>query len=452
MLGVIPTPTVTLTAPNGGENWMRTTSQNITWSSNGVTGTVKLLLYQNLSLIGTIAQDLAVGSGYYSWTVGNLATGSAPVGSNYKVRIQTTNNVLSDDTDGTFTISEIEIVSVPSTLSGPVFGSTGVSYTYTTGGAVSSQGHTLQYKFAWGDVSDADWLAVGTTTASHSWAAAGTYNVRAKARCATHTAVESPWSNVLSVVIPVTGKATCDYNGDGRSDIAVWRPGSGYWFIKDQGQYQWGMPGDIPVPGDYNGDGTTDIAVWRPSSGTWFVNFPTGAPSAWQWGQAGDIPVPGDYNGDGTIDIAVWRPSNGYWFVMGQGQYQWGMIGDIPVPGDYNGDGTTDIAIWRPSNGYWFVMGQGQYQWGTNGDIPVPGDYNGDGTTDIAIWRPSNGFWFVRGQGNTQWGINGDKPLCGDYNGDGRTDITVWRPSDGYWFVMGQGQYQWGSDGDVPLD
>jgi hypothetical protein len=34
---------------------------------------------------------------------------------------------------------------------------------------------------------------------------------------------------------------------------------------------QWGLPGDVPVPGDYDGDGITDYAVYRPATGTWWI-------------------------------------------------------------------------------------------------------------------------------------------------------------------------------------
>ncbi len=198
-----------------------------------------------------------------------------------------------------------------------------------------------------------------------------------------------------------------DYNGDGTTDIGVYRPSTGQWLLRGQSGGAWGTSGDVPVPGDYNADGRTDLAVWRPSTGTWYVQ----GISTTVWGASGDIPVPGDYNGDGKTDPAVWRPSTGTWYVRGQSGGAWGASGDVPVPGDYNGDGKTDLAVFRPSNGAWYVRGQSDTTWGVSGDVPVPGDYNGDGRADLAVWRPSTGTWYLRGVGDTTWGVASDTPL-----------------------------------------
>ena len=77
--------------------------------------------------------------------------------------------------------------------------------------------------------------------------------------------------------------------------------------------------------------------MWRPSNGTWYVIYSSnGTQHTQQWGVGGDIPVPGDYDGDGKTDFAVWRPSNGDWYVIyssngTQHTQQWGVGGDIPV-------------------------------------------------------------------------------------------------------------------------
>ncbi len=88
-----------------------------------------------------------------------------------------------------------------------------------------------------------------------------------------------------------------------------------------------------------HGDGKTDIAVYRASTGYWYVSPSSGAaPYGVGWGgDASDTPVPGDYDGDGKTDIAVYRVSTGFWYIKpssGAGAYGVGWGGnsaDVPV-------------------------------------------------------------------------------------------------------------------------
>ena len=106
---------------------------------------------------------------------------------------------------------------------------------------------------------------------------------------------------------------------------------------------------------DFDGDGDTDVSVFRPSNATWFTLG--GSPASVVWGAVGDVPVPADYDGDGNVDEAVFRPSNNTWFLRTNAPQSivWGAAGDIPVPADYDGNGTADLAVFRPSNGTWFI-------------------------------------------------------------------------------------------------
>lgn len=133
-----------------------------------------------------------------------------------------------------------------------------------------------------------------------------------------------------------------DFDGDGTSDVAVYRPSAGAWFILNSGSntfnfVTFGTNGDIPVEGDFDGDRRTDITVFRPSTGTWFrLDSSNNGFSATNFGTNGDKPSPGDYDKDGKTDIAVWRPSSGSYFILrsSNGAFQatqWGANGDIPI-------------------------------------------------------------------------------------------------------------------------
>ena len=148
---------------------------------------------------------------------------------------------------------------------------------------------------------------------------------------------------------------------------------------------------------DFDGDGRSDISVFRPSDSCLVSDRSTEGFAALQFGLSTDKIVPSDYDGDGKTDIAVYRPSSGVWYVLSSvygtvANYQFGIAEDLPAPADLDGDGRSDLTVFRPSTGIWYSRHSSDnsfnsVQFGTNGDFPTVGDFDGDGNADLGVYR-----------------------------------------------------------------
>ncbi|WP_145266393.1 FG-GAP-like repeat-containing protein [Tautonia plasticadhaerens] len=195
--------------------------------------------------------------------------------------------------------------------------------------------------------------------------------------------------------------APADYDGDGATDIATFRadsdlvPGAAQWFILPSASGSafsvvFGAAGgtDLPAPFDFDGDGRADIATFRPISdlvpgaAQWFI-LPSARNDATfsralgafpiTFGAAGnaDQPAVADFDGDGRAEIVAFRsesdlePGRAQWFVLpsrgevpgfGDGfPVTFGSSGDIAAVADYDGDGRPDYAVFDQGSGAWTI-------------------------------------------------------------------------------------------------
>ena len=103
---------------------------------------------------------------------------------------------------------DIETISIPSPPTGPINGMRGVPYSFSTTGAVSSSGHTLQYQFDWKGDGVTDLSPWGEATQTKSWTTSGVYTVRVRARDSIHQTLVTGWSSGLVVVIEFVNPPT----------------------------------------------------------------------------------------------------------------------------------------------------------------------------------------------------------------------------------------------------
>lgn len=312
----------------------------------------------------------------------------------------------------------------------------------------------------------------------------------------------NPPSNPPSNPVPPSvsiRKVFSDIDGDGLSDLVVWRPSSGMWFILTSGSnysfdshtsYQLGLPGDIPLLGDFDGDGKSDLAVWRPSNGTWYFRMSKNGfqeITAIQWGLPGDIPLVGDFDYDKKSDLVVYRQSEGVFYTLlsssgfhrntmfpnysdSMRMIQLGGFANDPVIGMFNSTAGHEFsAVWQLVR-WWTVKGvenkiESMTAWGESGDTPLACNLHGQYTDEKVMVRVNRNFeleWYSLqkdgGAKLARFASIGDIPGCSHRisRSNEYGSRAVFRPHTGEWFIQDEVnnriiKRQFGLPGDIPL-
>jgi hypothetical protein len=194
--------------------------------------------------------------------------------------------------------------------------------------------------------------------------------------------------------------------------------------------------------GDFNGDGRTDLAVgaksYSSSTGRAYIfyndgSIPTTAATAdviltgeTMSNYFGFSLAAGDLNGDGRIDLVVgaygYSGSRGrtYIYTLNDpvitGETTNNSFGSSLVSGDFNSDGKIDLAVGAP--GYSTNTGR-VYIFYQDGTIPSTA-----ATADVIITGEATGNYFS----GSLTGLLLGNLVAGDFNSDGRTDLAVGAP------------------------
>ncbi len=279
-----------------------------------------------------------------------------------------------------------------------------------------------------------------------------------------------------------------DFNGDGKSDLALAGNGVGVLLGNGDGTFQSevgygaGMNGPLAV-GDFNNDGkldvlgtnlTGDLAVILGNGDGTFglpLNSPVGG-----YGAATSYFAVADFNSDGKLDVAALVTNNQQQPLLqimlgnGDGTFSIGAgysLASKPVAiawGDMNGDGIPDVLVGVVNSDeityeIETFLGKGDGTFGSplstvagNGIYSmVVADFNLDGKQDVAF---SNAGWgdvsllLGNGDGTFETGLqfwtspetggNGNALAVSDFDGNGSPDIAVTNYS-GITLMLGSG-------------
>lgn len=296
-------------------------------------------------------------------------------------------------------------------------------------------------------------------------------------------------SRVLVLVVLLVGAVPShavtpgDYDGDGRSDLAVGTLGATSASIKvlstgtsaisafsvSKKTPTYFAPGHFvsgrnELPVVVSLEKIVDIPnlpsdVDLPKFLVWY-DITTSTPYALNaLGEQGEVPTPGDFDCDGITDYATVKVEGGQWawsFMLSAGvtpdTIYFGSKLDRIMAADVDGDGCSELVYIRQKakkTAEWHyrkynTKNERIVRWGKEGDIPLkPLDFDGDGVPDFTVVRAANGVEkaYVRltSTGGTQVTTLGSEktvPLAGNFTG--ANGFAYFNRSGGYFVVKNQ--------------
>lgn len=260
---VLAAGNVTVTSPNGGETWYTGESPNITWTSAGFSGNVKIEL--NRTYPGGAWETLyasTTNDGVQAWTVSGAVTSQA------RVRISSVNlPAISDESDANFTIAS-PFVTVTYPNGGETW-YTGYSQTilWTSGGFAGNVNIDLSRN---GGSSYESLYSNTPNDGTQDWTVAGTVTTQARIRIrsASNSAIRDSSDANFTIATP---------------SITVISPNGGdIWYINGYENIQWssaGITGNVKIELNraYSGGAWEELFADTPDDGTefWSVTGPS---------------------------------------------------------------------------------------------------------------------------------------------------------------------------------
>jgi ELWxxDGT repeat protein len=425
LFSIVPVPAVTVTSPNGGEEWDIGATHDITWTAVGISGNVTIDLYKGGSFDSNIGEEEA-DSGVLSWAI----PGDFPTGSDYQVRIY--QDAVQDTSDSDFSVI------IPSPFKAiPDFNRDG------QGDLIWRYDDPAGYNAVW---------LLGAQASDLTGASDSSCTIGMKG-----------WAGML---FPTAKEIAPEHTWEFASALQT-EPVLDGFAGEVHGNH---LSGKTPDPFTVDNPSNQGISrmmastVSDPREDTQAVELMGVANQNWK------IVAYGDFNADGKVDI-VWsnvdNAQNCVWYMDGTEFVGYGRLPDgstvdwvLGGVGDFDLDGHPDM-IWNNvvdgRNGVWYLEGLQikRIEIMTTGANVVwklcgTGDFNSDGKVDV-VWRNSsdgrNAVWYMEGAqmtsvgwldpvANLDWSLRG----TGDFNGDGKTDLIWTNVADGrncVWYLDG---------------